>query len=261
LALIVNGLYFISLFTPTEPHTRPRYLALRHEVRDLRAPARTTPIYVSLPPRVGPSKAETYTMAGHNQLDVYLKNDLTLVKRPGYRLLLSPAFTTTAAYPEPPDTVLLRFVTYTNEPINSNTYLLAITADGRYVWDENVSDRYAAGRASEQEHSVGDAGGDEVVETVGVNLPYEVFAEIIRARQVTIQFGPDRFELSAEEVEALRDLHRCLSQGAEAPPPEPLLIKRPRGGGGMGVGIGSGVGQPAPVVIAPSDARPPAKSH
>jgi hypothetical protein len=78
---------------------------------------------------------------------------------------------------------------------------------------------------------------------------------------VTIQFGPDKLLLSAEEVEALRDMHRCLPQQAGGPPPEPLLIKRPTGVGGMGVGTGSGASQADPVVIAPSDARPPAKRH
>jgi hypothetical protein len=242
LAIIVNGLYFISLFTPTTQHSRPRLFSREYreygnlEVREV---SKRQPVYASLPPPSGPSKAATWVNKDFNQLDVYLTNDLTLVNRSGYRLLLSPAFTTRANNPEAPDTVLLRFVSYSNTWTYSDTNWLTITADGRYMWREDLSSRYSKNPVP-QSDTEGEGGG--IVRTAGINLPYELFIETISARQVIIQFGPDRVELTAEQIEALRDMHRRLPQ---PPPPDdapaPVITNElnppppPRRSSGVGV--------------------------
>lgn len=220
LALIVNGLYFISLLTPTTPQAPSRLLARTFEYSAPReTEAKSRVIFPRLPASKGPSQAATWVNKSQNQLDVYLANDLTLVQRPGYRLQLSPAFTTKASSPEAPPTVLLRFVSYSDEPTNLRSDRLLIEADGVTMWDDPAGLRYG-GNAVRRSDTDEDKGGDGgVVETRGVNLPYGVFFGLLNSRKVSIQFGADVFDLTAAQLEALRDMHRCLPQSPDSPPP------------------------------------------
>ena len=230
LALIVNGLYFISLFTPTTPHSRPRLFAHAYENNGARVAPKKPQVFAALPPPSGPSKATTWVNNQHDQLDVYLTNDLTLVSRPRYRLLLSPTFTTRASNPEAPDTVLLRFVSFSDDPTPSGSNWVTITADGENMWYENVGIRYGGNVARQSDTEGNEGDGYEVVKTVGINMPYELFVETISARQVVVQFGPDRVELTVDQIEALRDMHRRLPQQLEDPAPSGNHPGRPYGG-------------------------------
>jgi hypothetical protein len=244
LGLIVNGLYFISLFTPAAPHTRPRLFPRAQENYETRAAARRPPVLPPLPSPSTPTKAATYVARQFDQLDVYLTNDFTLVNRPDHRLLLSPTFTTRASKPEPPDSILLRFISFSGERTFSNFTPLIITADGENKLDERAHLWYGGGGVPGGE-------GDPVVEGLGVELPYEVFLEILSARQVIIQLGPDRVELSAEQIEALRDMHRRVAQQIDDPPPPPRTAPADS----------YGVGR-APVVIqAPPAPMPPDRRY
>ena len=220
LALIVNGLYFISLFTPTTPYTRPRLFARAGERLDARASAKTPPAYAPLaPPPSAPPKADVNYFKDFDQLDVFLTSDLTLVRRPGHTLLLSPTYTTRMSAHEQPRSVLLRFVSFSKGQVYTDTTPLLISADGRYKWDDSaeMDAAYSVSRTNTGRHSVTKDAGGSVVETVGVELPYETFLEIISARRVVIELGPDTAELNADQVEALRDMHRRLPQ---PPPPD-----------------------------------------
>ena len=203
MALIVNGLYFISLFTPAQPHTQPRLFARSRGDSAVGRTPKGAPVYATLPPPSAPSEAAALISKDFDQLDIYLTNDLVLVGRPGHRLLLSPTFTTRASKPQAPDSVLLRFISHSNERTFSNTTPMVITADGVDLWDEGTHLWYGGGTVPSGE-------GSTVVEGVGVEVPYRVFVEIISARQVIVQFGPDRVELTADQIKALRDMHRRL---------------------------------------------------
>jgi hypothetical protein len=209
LALIVNGLYFISLFTPAWPHRRPRLFAHSPEGQLVRPTSKQHPVYTPLAPPSGSSKAAALLVKEYDQLDVYLTDDLTLVRRPGYRLLLSPTYTTRASKPEPPETVLLRFVSFSDGQILTDDTPLMITADGVNVLDESAR-RWSSGNAARR--SVAEGAGGQVVQGVGVDMSYEAFIETISARQVLIQLGTERVELTANQIEALRDMHRRLPQ-------------------------------------------------
>lgn len=250
LALIVNGLYFISIFTPTTPHTRPRLFARAYETRDARGASTKTPVFVTLPPPSGPSKATTWANKESDHLDVYLTNDLVLVRRPGHQLLFSPTFTTRISNPEAPNTVLLRFVSYSAEQMFSNTTPLMISADGEYKWDDTVDNGSNLYRTNNGRHSITVDADGGVVETVGVELPYETFQEIIGSRQIEIQLGRDKVKLNAGQIEALRDMHRRLSQQPEAPPPPADKTARP-----SGMNVAPRINQ------APSSIQPPVKRN
>ena len=219
LALIVNGLYFISLVTPAAaPHRRPRLFPPAQDQYDIpvgpppaAAEKRKPYVLAPLPPPSAPVKATTYVAKQFDQLDVYLTNDLTLLSRPDHRLLLSPTFTTRASKPEPPDSILLRFVAYSSGQTLSNTTPLTITADGREMIDGRARFWYNGNAVTPPQ-------GVPFIEGLGVELPYELFLDIISARQVVIELGADRVELTANQIEALRDMHRQLPQQLEDPP-------------------------------------------
>lgn len=225
LALIVNGLYFISLFTPTSRHGRPHLFT--HE-REMRAehPAQFVlpPDYVPLPPPSAPRRATAFESGG--RIHVSLNDDLTLVKKPGRTLTLSPSFSARTQPQEEPGWVLLRFTLFSNQGTYPDDCLLAITADGAPVWPELArSDRRWPSTAWTREsvpHSSTKLPDGQVMETLAaeslsMELPYELFLKMISAKQVRIILGPDRVELTADQIEALRDMHRRLPQ---PPPPD-----------------------------------------
>ncbi|HEX8355491.1 MAG TPA: hypothetical protein VF611_21465, partial [Pyrinomonadaceae bacterium] len=192
-----------------------------YEGRGDRPAARRPPVYAPLPPSTGPSKATTYQGRGSNQIEVYLTNDLTLVRRPGHTLLLSPTFTADADGGGPPDSILLRFVSFSHEQVFSDHSALAITADGEIRWPNLTLYSHPTPSDTRARHSATTGEDGQVVETVGETLPYEEFVRIVSARNVTVMLGPDVVELTAEQVEALRDMHRKL-------PPSPHAPKRTR---------------------------------
>lgn len=205
LALIVNGLYLISLFTPSPPYTRSRGF----ERRAARWSSKSKPVYAPLPAATGPTKAATNYDQNADHLDVYLERDLTLVSRPGHILLLSPTFTAKVRNPEPPGSVILRFVAFSQTQFFDNNSPMVITADGVEVWRYGTSGTVDETPSNAKVlHSITYNDNGQANETVGHEIPYEVFFEIISARRVTICLGPDCVELTADQLEALRDMHR-----------------------------------------------------
>lgn len=219
LGVIVNGAYLLFCLGSPSPYRPPRaYSPPSPEGRELAAPVRELP-YVPLPPPAKASKAKTFYVHASNQLLVYLTNDLTLVRRHGHRLSLSPTFSVKNQSREAPRSVLLRFVSFSREQFFSEDTPLVITADGALKWPHGWGDE-RSGESPQQPgnklpYSVeaGEDGG--VVETLGTEIPYEDFIEIISARRVIVSLGRDRVELTADQIEALRDMHRQLPQ----PPP------------------------------------------
>ena len=223
LGLIVNGLYFLSLATP-QPHGRPREYVPHSSRQQGFVSAAREPVYAPLPPPSGPSKATTYYTKGTDQMDVSLTKDLTLVRRRGHTLLLSPTLTTRGRSPEPPRSILLRFVSFSEQQTFFPESPLVITADGVEMWNygRRLSFPEVPG-SSRPLHSVAFDDKGDVIETLGHELPYEVFIEVISAKRVIFSLGPDRVELTANQIEALRDMHRRLPQ--PPPPPEEKRVR------------------------------------
>lgn len=185
LALIVNGLYFLSFFTPAARHRQPHFFTSVHE--------------------------------SGGRLHVSLKDDLTLMDEPGRRLHLSASFR--ARPQEEPGWVTLRFMLFSNTGTYPEDCLLAIRADGVPLWPDSArGGRNWASTAWSRERvprSVTKLDGGQVLETLGaeslsMELPYDLFLKMISAKRLVIILGPDRAELTADQVEALRDMHRRL---------------------------------------------------
>ena len=222
LALLFNGLYLISMYAPTGYVRRPPR-AYTYGRPGSAAPRRP-PLDVPLPPPPGPTKATTYRDERGGDLNVYLQKDLALSGARGSRLLLSPTFTLRKDDGSP-ESVLLRFISFSDDPLFSDGAGLVISADGKQVWPASGEDGEPLWRGWAEERvppHVTEDGRGGVVENVGKMIPYEVFADVIRAKRVVLNLGPHLVELNAEHLEALRDMHRILTQ----PPAEAGTRKR-----------------------------------
>jgi hypothetical protein len=225
LALIVNGLYFVSHFVaPSPPHARPQFFAQARESLAERAQRRARAGNIPLPPPYAPSRATADESGG--VLQVSLKKDLTLVRSPGRTLVLSPSFSVSKSLSgEPgPSSVLLHFIIYANEEACPGDCPLTIAADNKVVWpDYRRTDLpgYSQGWTRKLiPHSSTESTGGQLIETMAaeslsMRISYEQFLDTISARRVIIKLGPDRVELTPDQIEALRDMHRSLP----LPPP------------------------------------------
>ena len=215
LGLLINGLYFISLAFPSSPppYARARTSAHTYEKRAERLRSKKAPAYAPLTTTTvsGLSVAETHYWREQDQLDVYLTNDLTLVRRRGHTLLLSPTYATKVLKPGRPHSVLLRFVSFSHEQFFDRNSPFVITADGVERW------RYGARGPGDETpwnakalYSAAFDDNGQVVETLGHELPYDIFVQVVGARRVMIELGDDMVELTPQQMESLRDMHRHL---------------------------------------------------
>ncbi len=219
LGLLVNGLYLFSLFLPSPAQVGGRsYVRTygRPTFEAARTPAKMPPVVVNLPKPTGPTQATLHRDKGSGSVTVYLGKELTLLERPGSRLLLSPTFT---VQPDgSPDSVLLHFLSYSREHVLATDNMLSIIADGRQVWPPYSADDGMVWKdwredlvppfVTETE--------DVVIENVGKTIPYHVFAKAIGAKTVVLSLGPHLLKLKAEQLEALRDMHRLWSDSRTA---------------------------------------------
>ena len=216
LALIVNGLYLFSHFTPTIPYTRPRLFA---HTRVPPAERAAQPFYVPLPPPSAPSRASANESGGF--LNVSLTKDLTLVRLPGRTVLLSPSLSVRTYPPEEPNSVLFNFIIYADKETCPDNCLLNITADGKPVWSLDTSagtPAYSPGWKRERvPHSATKLADGRLVESMAaeslsMSIPYEQFVAMVSAKRVVIRLGTDRAELTNDQLDALREMHRRLPQ-------------------------------------------------
>ena len=220
LALIVTGLYFIRLFTPTPRHGRPHLFARTRAPRSERAALLAQPGYVPLPPPSAPSRASAYESGG--LLHVSLNNDLTLVQRPGRKLVLSPSFSAPTRPSEEPKSVLFNFIIYSEKEACPGDCPLTITADGVTVWTSYAHGDSPGWQRERVPHSSAKLEDGRVIETMAAEslstmISYEGFIDMIGAKRVVVRLGPDWVELTADQIEALRDMYRRLPQ---PPPPD-----------------------------------------
>jgi hypothetical protein len=220
LALIVNGLYFISLFTPLSRHGRPHLFAHTYKPFSNGAAPVTLPDYVPLPPPSTPSQATSYENGG--LIHVTLNKNLTLVRRPGRLLQLALFFHARTEPPEEPEAVDFSFNLYTDVenscpdkcPLNiiadDMTLAPAYTRSGASPHSDSLSRSTPRDYATQSE--VDQMLASNFLDIVNTSVSYEQFLEILSAKRVIVRLGPDWVELTADEIEALRDMHRRLPQ-------------------------------------------------
>lgn len=173
--------------------------------------------YAPLPPPAMPSSVAAVELGG--QLNVSLDNDLTLVKKINRALVLSPSFVTRARPVEPPANVTLRFTIFSDEEACPDACMLVINADGSRVFESAASGTFSTGWKREKVPGSTKFSGDQAIvtvdkETFTTQIPYATFVDIISARRVVLSFGPDKVELTHDQIESLRDMNRRVT-----PPP------------------------------------------
>jgi len=169
---------------------------------------------IPLPPPTGPSKATYYFDKSTGELDVYLDNDMSLIRRPGFVLLLAPLCTVHGSS-EQPRFVLLRFSAYSGAQYFAYDSSLTITADDEQIWPfpKSELDGSAHGWTEERvPRSVKFGGDGHVVETIGKEIPYSVFVKAVTAKRVRLRLGPEETYLTKEQLGALRDMYQRISQ-------------------------------------------------
>lgn len=214
LGLFVNFVFI--MFTLVSSAAGERGYDLR--VATFEPPPANQPLpYIEVPPARRPSKATSYLDKSTGEINVYLENNMSLVNRPGFVLFLSPTCNVQRGA-DAPRSVLLRFISFSGAQYFSYDDSLTLTADGVQVWPAAPeANDYIFRRRSQDEapHSVTFGSGGRIAETVGKEIPYEVFVRVVSAKSVTLRLGPERVELTAEQLGALRDMHRRISQPSE----------------------------------------------
>ena len=216
LALIVNGLYFVSLFTTPSPRdSRPHFFAQARESLAARE-SRARHDYVPPPPPAALSHMSAYESGG--RFHVSLTKDLTLVKRPGRTLVLTPALSVPTHPQDEPFVAVLNFILYSDKEDDCpGGCSLVIAADRVVVWPEYAREG-APGLLRERipgepsKLPYGRAVETMNAELLTATMSYEQFDRIVNAKGVTITLGPDRVGLTAQQVETLREMVETARQ-------------------------------------------------
>jgi hypothetical protein len=218
LGLIVNGLYFISLFTPSPEHGRRHLFAHMSPQSSERAAPVALPDHFPLPPPAAPSYASAYENDG--LLHVSLTKNLMLVRRPDRVLQLALFFHARTNPPREPDSVDFSFSLYTDEehtyPNDCPFTIIAddMTLSPAYVRSGAVPHSSSLSSSTQRDPAtqseVEQMIDSKFLDMVSMSISYEQFVEITSAKRVIIRLGPDWVELSPDQLEAMRDMHRRL---------------------------------------------------
>ena len=180
------------------------------------------------PPPTSPSRRQSraFTFDEEGRTKVSLYYDLTLVKRPGFQLTLSPSFSMRKSPPMELSNLSLRFMRFSDDKDRGclDDCRLAISADGERVWPRGAGKRRTTTQWEREivPHTSTMTGDGRALETMAgdvltTHVPYDVLTQIISAGRVTVTLGADTVVLTAEQMEALRDMYRQLTESQSKP--------------------------------------------
>ena len=209
LGLLVNFAFVmftvVSSFAGADTPARWRPAVL--DERPFPAPVRVSPSSSS-------SKVLTYDENGRTQVSLY--HDLTLVKNPDLTLTLSPSFSARRNPLGELSAVTLRFIRFSdNDPSCPGDCPLVINANGVRVWPSRSRTAPTQWMRESVPHSTMNSGSGPVelmaAEILTTEIPYDVFLEILIAGRVKVSLGSDTAELTSEQLEAMRDMHKQVT--------------------------------------------------
>lgn len=216
LGILIN--FTFVMFTLVSSSAGERIPLGRWRMPAAAAESRTIP-YAPLPPPAAPSKVTVIEYRGG--ANVFLTDDLTLVRKPGRTLVFAPSFSVSTRPLELPRTVTLRFtVFFSGKEACPGACMLLINADGSHLWESAASGTFSTGWTRETVPASTTSLGDGQVavtlaaETFTTQISYETFLDIISAKRVILSLGPDKVELTHDQIESLREMHRRIG-----PPP------------------------------------------
>lgn len=200
LGLFVNLIFVI--FTVVSPIFGERVTGTRARTVAFE-PEPPPPSYVNLPPRKFLPQATSLFEPSTNQVSVYTKEDLTLAE-PSYggKLTLSPIFSVSGNAIKAPRTVLLRIYSFLPQSLSlPDECEVEVKGERGNFW--------ASVKVVRDTTSV----GDMKVEAIGVQVPYATFFGIVNSEHVTVRVGQQEVTLTPRQLEALRDMQRCIQVG------------------------------------------------
>jgi hypothetical protein len=199
LGLFVNFIFVV--FTVVSPIFGERIIV---DVRPRAIKSEMPPVsYVNLPPRKLRPQATSFFDSGINQVSVSPKDDLTFSNKSGGKLTLSPIFSVSGSAIRAPREVLLRIYSFTRASADAlpDECEVEVKSDGGNFW--------ASAKVAHDTTSV----GDTKVEGMGVYIPYATFLGIVSSEHVNFRVGQDEVTLTTPQLEALRDMQRCIQDG------------------------------------------------
>lgn len=233
LALLVNFAFvmftLVSSLAGPPPNERWRPAAIYDPPPAVPYPPPPTVPYAPLPPPATPSSAAVTELGG--LINISLNNDLTLVKKADRTLLFSPSFITRPRPTEPPANVTLRFTIFSDKNACPGVCWLVINADGSHVWESAAKGTFSTDWTHKRvPGSIMNLSDGQVIETLTTEMfttqiPYATFLEIIGARRVVLSFGPDKVELTHDQIEAMRDMQRRIAPLTTEGESESKIIK------------------------------------
>jgi len=206
LGLFVNFAFvmFTLISSSAGAGTNVRHVPVAERREPAAAPAEAAFRYVPLPPRLGPSQAASFRDQRTGQIIVYATREFTLVKKDGRALTLWPIFYATGPSITPPRKVLLRFTSTAPARFYSDECELEINAEE----GANIS---AALPVTHDRTSTGGTQG--VIETMAQDIPYPLFLKLVTSKRVTIKVGGEEMALTEAQLNAMRDMQRCIQDG------------------------------------------------
>lgn len=209
LGLFVNFAFVMFTLVSSGAYVRRVPVAERHdfavaERSEPAAPAEAAFRYVPLPPRPGPSQAASFRDQNTGQISVYATREFTLVKKDGRALTLWPIFYVTGPSITPPRKVLLRFTSTAPARFYSDECDLDINAEAGATFSATLP-------VSHDRTSTG--GAQAVLETMVQDIPYPVFLKLVTSKRVTFKVGGEEVALTEAQLNALRDMQRCIQDG------------------------------------------------
>jgi hypothetical protein len=225
LGLFVNFVFILFTCVTSTHSERPHAYSFTTTV-----PAPVVPYAPPPPPPAAPSGATVVDLGG-GRANVLLTKDLTLVKKPGRTLLLSPSFNIDTWPAEPPTTVTLSFIIFSDEEACPGACMLVIDADGSHVWESAAAGTFSTGwtrvknPATNMTLPDGQVAVTLAAETLTTEIPYKTFLDIVSARRVVLSLGPDKAELTHDQKEALRDMRRRVATPTVVEQRGPKIIK------------------------------------
>jgi hypothetical protein len=90
------------------------------------------------------------------------------------------------------------------------------------LWPESTRAESPGWQRERVPHSSATLEDGRVVETLAAEslstrISYEGFTNMTSAKRIIVRLGPDRVELTADQIESLRDMHRRIPK---MPPPD-----------------------------------------
>jgi hypothetical protein len=156
-----------------------------------------------MPRRKFPPQATSFFDSSRNEVNVYTKDELTLAEKPGGKLTLSPILSVSGSVIRAPRTVLLRI--YSFIPARAAT----LPDECEVEVKSERGNFWVLANVAHDTTSV----GDTKVEGMGVQIPYATFVGVVSSERVTVRVGQDEVTLTARQLEALRDMQRCIQDG------------------------------------------------